>query len=138
MFNPYEIILGFFALAGIVTMISGGVAIVNARRRASWPTVDGKVESFTDAAASPDMQASIILTHQVAEKTYRTEMALATDDTQAMSGTLAVGKTVRLHYDPAQPARVFFPTKQSRSEWLVIVAGAGATIFGVTAILSHP
>lgn len=137
MTNPYIIILALFALGGIGTMIYGAVNIKNARRHAIWPTTEGKIEDHTESTNSPDMQAYITFSHELDGKTFQKRMVLSSYVAGRLENKFTRGTKVNLQYDPANPENMIFATNESHSEWLTIAAGAGATIFGVFAIVSN-
>ncbi|MEK7322214.1 MAG: hypothetical protein AABZ84_03945, partial [Pseudomonadota bacterium] len=52
MFNPYAIILGLFALAGLAIAVWGWTLIAKGRRTRRWPAVEGIIEHAAPADAN--------------------------------------------------------------------------------------
>lgn len=136
-FNPYVIILALFTLAGMATVIVGWLNLSKARKRAAWPHVEGKIDAYISAASSPDMQAHITLDYEVDGKVRQTTLKVTSEIAIALENKFDIGNALTLQYDPAQPDTAAYASGKTGSEWLVIAAGAGATLFGLFAIFSN-
>lgn len=137
MFNPYTLILGLFALAGLIVALWGWRLIKDNRRRQTWPAAAARIEH---AKAPDELTPQVVCTYTVNGRVYRHEIKMA-DGTppgreflQAHLEKFPAGATVQVYYNPAQPEQVSLDNRPKRGDWLVLAAGLGAMSFGVLAL----
>lgn len=138
MFNPYMIILGLFAFAGLGVAGWGGMLIAEGRKTRQWPATEGIIEH---TVPTDDEAATLYVSYSVNGHAYR--QALALPDGIPPVGEFAAshfekfpaGAQVQVHYDPMHPERITLEPGLGRGDWLIFAAGIGAMLFGILALL---
>ncbi len=141
MLNPYALILGLFAIAGLLTALWGWSIIVKGRKTRRWPMVEGVIEQSALVADADDLLPHILYSYTVAGQAYRRELEFpggispAPEFAASYAGKFPVGAKVRVYYDPEQPERATLEPGPGRGDWMIFVLGLAATVFGVSALL---
>lgn len=139
--NPYILILAFFTLAGLVMAGWGWRNMMEARKFRQWSTTEGVIETSTPTSAHDDLLPHIEFSYEVAGRRYTRalEFRSGVNPSQELARSYVAkfpaGAKVRVHYDPAQPARATIEHKSSHDDWLIFAIGLGAALFGLGALL---
>jgi len=142
MFNPYVIILGLFTATGIATSVWGLWIIVRARRSASWPGVDGRIETCKIAADADALLPDIRFSYVLDDKRYVKNIAFpsGTSPTRELSETYVQrfpqGKTVTVYYNPDDPDKATLEPGTHPGDWMVLAFGLGTTALMIVALLA--
>lgn len=140
MWNPYALILGLFALAGVFLTAWGLSIIVKGRKTLCWPAVEGIVEQSMPAADADALLPHILFSYTVAGQTYRRELEFPRDisPTPELAVSYAErfpeGAKVRVYYDPEQPERATIEPGPARGDWMILALGLAAAAFGIAAL----
>ncbi len=69
MWNPYVIILGLFAAAGLAATLWGLTIIAKGRRTLRWPSTEGIIEESRLASEADDLFPHILFSYRVPKLT---------------------------------------------------------------------
>lgn len=141
MLNPYALILGLFALAGLLTTLWGWSIIVKGRKTLRWPATEGVIEQSAPAADADDLLPHILFSYTVVGQTYRRELEFpggispVPEFAASYAGKFPAGAKVQVYYDPGHPERATLEPGPARGDWMIFALGLVATVFGASALL---
>ncbi len=133
--NPYTIILSLFLVAGLATTAWGWKILARGRRTRQWPTVEGKVvhSAVKDQDSIPDIAYAYAVSGVEYRATY--QFPGGTQPSQELTATylakFPTGSKVTVHYDPNHPDQATLEPGVGRGDWLILMLGLFATVFGV-------
>lgn len=141
-FSFYEIFLGIFTLAGVVTAVWGWLIIARVKKIQTWPCVEGVIEKSKRGMEHHDLLPEIVFSY-TADGRRRTS-------TQEFPGSLTpskeftdnylekypAGAKVQVYYDPAAPGRATLETGFISGDWMVFIWGLGMIVIGIVFLVA--
>ena len=137
MFNPYMIVLGLFVVAGLLATLWGLRIIVQARRTAQWPTVQGIIEKSIVTSNDNDLLPNIIFCYEVNGQAYQRSVEFPRDVTPSQEFASSYvdrypeGSHVLVYYNPENPENATLEPGLGQGDWLVFAIGLGMLVFGI-------
>jgi hypothetical protein len=135
-----------FLAVGVLAIVSGMRLKGDIGEGSGWPTVEGKVgEKRLDTAPqlrSRSFEPKARYTYQVDGKTYTSEQVYQIKGTggtaRSMQAVLdRLPETVKVHYDPKDPARAYLLKNSGSVPWVYYGAGALAILMGLASLLMY-
>ena len=132
-----------FVLVGIALGIYGVGLVRDARRCATWPTVEGHVVRTDAQVVSREKDKrvyapNVVYTYTVNGKTYESSRLTLVprnyNQLSTVQGILAqypAGGTTKVFHDPDDPANCVLVTQPTGTEWVYPIAGLVFLVLGL-------
>lgn len=130
-----------FIVIGMVAVGVGVWTLIKSIRTKHWPVADGVIQSAHKQSHSGDhgsttYSAEVTYTYQVAGVNYNGDnisigqMSSSSEYAQKILNRYPVGKTISVHYSPANPAEAVLETGIHGGTWICFGVGTAFVLFG--------
>ncbi len=135
---------GLFFLFGFAGLWAGLRVSSEVRKGKSWPTVPGKVLSRRLEVApqlrNPQYEPRAEYRYEVDGKPYTSEQVYLVKGTSGSARRMqkvldGLPDEVKVHYDPADPARAYLLVNAPSTSWIMVGAGSFAILLGLAQLL---
>lgn len=139
--NPYILILGLFAGAGLLIMLWGWRIIARARQTRHWPATEGVIEQSDTTSDTNDLLPTIVFRYVAAGQPRQGTLEFPAgitptpEFTQRYLDRYPVGEKIRVYYDPQHPERSTLEPGLGQGDWLIFAVGLVATVMGTGMLL---
>ena len=137
MSNLYAILIGLFALSGLVVGIWSWKNITKAKKTETWTKIDGVITSSGNKANKNNIMPKIEYSYKVAEQTHTGTLELVTSDV-AMPGhaenhadKYPMDSTITVFYDPEHPEVSTLEPGVRKDDWFIFWLCAGSLVTGL-------
>lgn len=138
MSNFYALIIGLFALMGLLLGIWSWRNISKAKKQTSWSSVEGEVVKTTSSTEAGDFKPKVEYRYTVTDQTYDGFLALATSDVvlhecaTSQLDKYPIGGSITVYFDPENPEDSTLEPGVKSDDWFIFWLCAGALGTGVT------
>ncbi len=140
MLNPYIVIIAFFTLAALGTMLWGWRIIVKARKTNSWPCVEGIIIESSSSQDNDGLLPHILYSYHIDDKHFRKKMVFPAgtsptpEFSQSYVNRFPKGKQVQVCYNPDNPDETTLEPGLRNGEWMIFALGLLGSLFGLYAL----
>jgi len=138
----YEIFMGIFTLAGIVTAAWGWRIIVKAKKTQKWPSVEGVIEKSKRCMEHNDLLQEVVFSYEVDGRRrtriqeFPRDMTTHPQFTESYLEKYPAGAKVPVYYDPADPDRATLEVGFISGDWMIFVWGLGMIAIGIVFLVA--
>ena len=141
MSNLYSIIIGLFALSGLLLSIWSWRNISKAKKSTKWPKVEGRITSATSSSETEDMKPQVEYCYTVNAQNYTGTLSLPSGDVhlsdyaKVHAEKYPIDSSVTVYYDPESPENSTLEPGVRDDDWLIFWLCVGALGTGTAYLL---